>query len=224
MNQTVHSSVSPPAAPAKDAPRTNDPERTRADILHVATQEFSEKGMAGARIDEIAAATQTSKRMIYYYFGSKEGLYLAVLEESYRRMREAESQLALDNLDPVSALRRLVEFTFDQHRQETTHVRLIMSENISRGQHLAQSPTLQALNVPATERLRRLYQRGVEAGQFRPGLDPLDLHAAISALAFFNVSNEYTFGLAFGVNTRSDAYATQRRASVVDMVLRHVSA
>jgi len=221
MNETVHRAK---AGAGRDSGRTNDPERTRADIVDVATQEFSEKGLAGARIDEIAAATRTSKRMIYYYFGNKEGLYLAVLEESYRRMREAEAQLALDDLDPVNALRRLIEFTFDHHRQDERHVRLIMSENIARGQYLAQSPTLTTLNAPVIDRLRRLYQRGVDAGVFRAGLDPLDLHASLSALAFFNVSNEYTFGLAFGIDMRCEAYAAQRRASVVDMVLRHVCA
>src|SRR3990170_524820 len=103
--------------------RTNDPERTKANILEVATREFSEKGLAGARIDEIAAATRTSKRMIYYYFGSKEGLYVAVLEESYRRMRTIESELHLEDLPPEDALRRLVGFTFDHHHGNEGYIR-----------------------------------------------------------------------------------------------------
>jgi AcrR family transcriptional regulator len=109
MNRTVHSG--PKRAARAPEPRTNDPERTMADILAVATREFAEKGLAGARIDDIAEAMRTSKRMIYYYFGSKEGLYIRVLEEAYRRMREIETDLHLDDLQPEDALRKLVGFT-----------------------------------------------------------------------------------------------------------------
>jgi AcrR family transcriptional regulator len=200
--------------------RTNDPERTKANILEVAAAEFGEKGLAGARIDEIAAATQTSKRMIYYYFGSKEGLYLAVLEESYRRVRETEAQLRLGDLEPEAALRRLVAFTFDHHLSNEPYIRIVMSENINRGQYLAQSRRIQDLNVPAIAEIQDLYQRGLRQGIFRPGLDPVDIHASISALSFFNVSNRHTFGLIFKVDTRSPAYIAQRRDSVIDMVVR----
>ena len=173
-----------PKAGATLVPRTNDPVRTMAGILEVATAEFASKGLSGARIDEIAAATQTSKRMIYYYFGSKEGLYVAVLEGSYRRMRSIEAQLQLENLAPEAALRRLVEFTFDHHCGNPDYIRLVMTENMERGAYLAQSKSIQALNVPAIEAIRKLYDRGVAAGVFRPGLEPIDLHASISALTF----------------------------------------
>jgi AcrR family transcriptional regulator len=187
MDEPVHSDTA--------RTRTNDPARTMAGILDVATMEFAEKGLAGARIDEIAALTRTSKRMIYYYFGSKEGLYLAVLEESYRRMRAIESELHLDDLDPEAALRRLVEFTFDHHHDNPAYIRLVMSENMQRGSYLAQSTIIQELNVPAISGIQRLYDRGVAQGLFRPGLDPVDIHASISALTFFNVSNQHTFGI-----------------------------
>lgn len=118
----VHSGATP--APASKTTRTNDPARTMAGILEVATKEFAEKGLSGARIDAIADATSTSKRMIYYYFGSKKGLYVAVLEESYRRMRSIEAELHLENLEPVAALRRLVEFTFDHHSSNEDYIRL----------------------------------------------------------------------------------------------------
>ena len=235
MNQTVHRS--PPASPARDsarvddtgatkkeAARTNDPARTMANILEVAMAEFAEKGLDGARIDAIAAATQTSKRMIYYYFASKEGLYLAVLEEAYRRMREIEAQQHLEDLDPEAALRRLVEFTFDHHFSHEDYIRLVMSENIQRGQFLAQSPRIQALNVPAISAIEQLYRRGVAQGVFRPGLDPIDIHASISALTFFNVSNRHTFGLIFKRDMAAPDAQAQRRANVVDMVLRYVRA
>jgi AcrR family transcriptional regulator len=224
MNEPVHAGPRGRSArPArKERSRTNDPERTQANILQVAEAEFGEKGLAGARIDEIAAATRTSKRMIYYYFGSKEGLYLAVLEEAYRRVREVESELHLEDLEPEDALRRLVAFTFDHHLHHESYIRIVMAENINRGQFLAQSQRIQDLNVPAIAAIRKLYERGVKGGVFRKGLDPVDIHASISALSFFNVSNRHTFGLIFKLDMRSPAYIAQRRANVVEMVARFV--
>jgi AcrR family transcriptional regulator len=226
MNETVHSARRPgrSKAPPKETTRTNDPERTMANILEVAMAEFAEKGLAGARIDEIAAATQTSKRMIYYYFESKEGLYLAALEESYRRMREIESQQNLENLAPEAALRHLVEFTFDHHASHENYIRLVISENMNRGQFLAQSQSIQQLNVPAISAIRQLYERGVAAGDFRPGLDPIDIHASISALTFFNVSNRHTFGLIFKRDLNDREVSAARRASITEMVVRFVRA
>jgi AcrR family transcriptional regulator len=225
MNETVHSKrpgrAARPAASTQPT-RTHDPERTMANIMEVALGEFAEKGLAGARIDEIADATRTSKRMIYYYFGSKEGLYLKVLEESYRRMRQQEGELDLENLAPEAALRRLTEYTFDHHLNNEPYIRLVMSENMNRGQFLAQSPFIQDLNVPAISAIRQLYERGVAEGVFRPGLDPLDLHATISALSFFNVSNRHTFGLIFKRDLTSSEAVSQRRASVVETLVRLV--
>ncbi|MBC5782932.1 TetR family transcriptional regulator [Ramlibacter sp. USB13] len=227
MNELVHlksarARASKPAA--KETTRTNDPERTRANILEVAAAEFGEKGLAGARIDEIAALTQTSKRMIYYYFGSKEGLYLAVLEESYRKVREIEAELHLEDLEPEQALRRLVAFTFDHHLSHENYIRLVMTENINRGQYIGQSKRIQELNVTAIASIRQLYERGVKSGVFRPGLDPVDIHASISALSFFNVSNRHTFGVIFKLDTRSAAYIAHRRDNVIEMIVRFMRA
>jgi len=207
----------------KEAGRTNDPARTMAEILAVATHEFADKGLTGARIDEIAAATRTSKRMIYYYFGSKDGLYLAVLEEAYRRMRAIESDLHLDDLPPVQALSKLVQFTYDHHRDNEDFIRLVMSENIQRGDYLRQSKSIQALNTNAIQSVRAVYERGVEQGVFRAGLDPVDIHSAISAFTFFNVSNRHTFGLIFQDRASPDKADTLKREHVVDLILRFVS-
>jgi AcrR family transcriptional regulator len=234
MNQFVHLqkapsravarvAVAPKTAARKKAPaRINDPEATMAGILEVAGQEFSEKGLSGARIDEIAAVTKTSKRMIYYYFGSKEGLYLRVLEESYRKVREIEAGLHLEDLPPEDALRSLVGFTFDHHQGNEPYIRLVMSENMQRGQYLAQSKIIQNLNVPAIEAIRKLYERGVQQGIFRAQLDPVDIHRSISALTFFNVSNKHTFGLIFKKDTQSLKAMTARRDSIIEMVVRFV--
>ena len=225
MNELVHfepETIPAPKRRAKATSRTNDPARTMAGILEVARAEFSEKGLSGARIDEIAAATQTSKRMIYYYFGSKEGLYLAVLEESYRSMRSIEAELELEDLSPEDALRRLVGFTFDHHLNNPAWIRLVMSENMERGTYLAQSKIIQRLNVPAIEGIRRLYERGLVSGVFRSGLDPIDIHASISALTFFNVSNQHTFSLIFKRDTQAQQAITTRRDNIIEMVVRFV--
>lgn len=229
MNQTVHSrrrvaSAKPAAKEVKETSRTNDPARTMANILDVALTEFAEKGLDGARIDEIAAATQTSKRMIYYYFGSKEGLYLAVLEASYRAMRETEADLHLDDLPPEAALRRLVEFTFDHHLASEPYIRVVMAENMQRGHYMAQSQSIEQLNVPAISAIEGLYARGLAAGVFRAGVDAIDLHATISALCFFNVANRHTFGLIFKRDYADPPVVAARRESIVQTVLRFVQA
>ncbi len=225
MNQLVHTEHKALAKAAAKVPtRTNDPERTMAGILEVATKEFAEKGLSGARIDAIAAATSTSKRMIYYYFGSKDGLYVAVLEHMYRRMRDIEASLHLESLPPEAALRRLVEFTFDHHSGNPDFIRLVMNENIERGAYLAQSQGIQQLNVPAIAAIRELYERGVAQGVFRAGLDAIDIHASISALTFFNVSNQHTFGLIFKDGGSLAESQAQRRESIVEMIVRFVKA
>ena len=216
MNETVHSV-------RKSPKRTNDPERTMAGIMAVATAEFAAKGLAGARIDAIADATHTSKRMIYYYYGSKEGLYLAVLEDAYRRIRATEAELQLADLSPQEALKTLVGFTFDHHHSNQGFIRLVMSENMQRGEYLAQSKLIQELNMSAIESIEALYKRGVKVGVFRKGLDPIDIHASISALTFFNVSNRYTFDLIFQRDGQTNKALAARRQSVVDMILRFVS-
>ncbi len=205
-----------------EAGRTNDPERTMADILDVAMREFAEKGLAGARIDDIAEAMRTSKRMIYYYFASKEGLYIKVLEEAYRRMREMELQLNLENLPPEEALRKLVAFTVDYQLAHPEYIRLVMNENMHRGTYMAQSKLIEKMNVPAIEGLRGVYERGVREGVFRAGLDPVDLHQSISALSVFNVANKHTFSLLFRRDMDAPRARSARRASIVEMVARFV--
>ena len=203
--------------------RTNDPEATALNIIEVATQEFAAKGLAGARIDEIAALTRTSKRMIYYYFGSKEGLYVRVLEEAYARVRGIEGGLQLDGLEPAVALRVLVGFTFDYQLANPDFIRLVMNENIHKGEFLAQSKVIQQLNVPAIHAVTSVYARGVQTGAFRANLDPVDLHMSISALCFFNVANSYTFSLIFKRSLDTAERIASRRASSIEMILRFVA-
>jgi AcrR family transcriptional regulator len=202
--------------------RTQDPEGTRQNIIQVASEEFALNGLSGARIDEIAARTRSSKRMIYYYFGDKEGLYLSVLENAYRTVREGESHLDINGLSPIDALQRLVEFTFDHHHRHEDFIRMVMIENIHHAEYLERSKVIRDLNVTAIGTIEALYKRGLSDGVFRPGLDPLEVHWQISALCFFNVSNRATFSKLFGRDLSTDAAQSSLRQNAVDMVLRHV--
>jgi AcrR family transcriptional regulator len=201
---------------------TQDPDGVRRDILAAARTEFVEKGLSGARVDEIAARTATSKRMIYYYFGDKQGLYRAVLEDAYQRMRDSERKLDLAAMPPREALAMLVAASFDYHADDPGYVRLIMVENIHHARHLQGSQTIVPLNLPAIETVREIYERGVSEGAFRAGLDPLDIHLTIAALGFFNVSNQATVRELFGHDTADPAIRERRRSHVVEAVLRMV--
>jgi AcrR family transcriptional regulator len=197
---------------------------TRANIIAVATREFASKGFSGARVDEIADLTATSKRMIYYYYTNKEGLYVAVLEQAYRGIREIESQLNLDHLDPIEAIRTLVGFTFDYQWEHEDFVRLVMVENIHYGVHLGTSREMRGLNVSIIDTMTRVYTRGVADGLFRAGLDQIDLHMTISALAFFNVANRHTFSKIFDRDLTDPVVLGRRREVVIETVLRYIRA
>jgi AcrR family transcriptional regulator len=197
-------------------------ERNRREIVAIATTHFADKGFAGARVDEIAAATATSKRMIYYHFGSKEGLYRAVLTEAYRGIRSAELDAGLDDLPALAALERLTALTFDYHFRHPELVRLVMDENMRHAPHVGS--VVEARNELVLPKTRALLDRGGAEGSLRPGLDPVDIHMTISALAFYFVSNRYTFATLFHADTTSDAAAAQRRAQVVDTVLAYCRA
>lgn len=199
-----------------------DPDGVQANILQVARAVFAEYGLSGSRIEEIAARTETSKRMIYYYFGDKEGLYRAVLEDAYRRMRMAEDSLDLAGVPPIEALRQLAEFTFDHHRGNTDFIRLVMIENIHGAENMSQSNRIAAQNSSAIRHLEDIYRRGCEQGVFRRGLTALELHWHISALCYFNVSNQPTFSRIFGDDLFGERGQQMLRRHVGDMVVRFV--
>lgn len=206
-------------------PRQNwkqNPTRVRANILAIAQKEFAANGLSGARIDEIASKTETSKRMIYYYFGDKDGLYRHVLEEAYREVRAGEEALDLGNLKPAKALRKLVEFTFDHHTAHPDFIRLVMIENIHDANYLESSLVIKSLNKAAIEKLEQIYRRGQEDGIFRSGIEPLELHWHISALSFFNVSNRATFSRVFGNSLTRKTGQKVLREQIAEMVLRFV--
>jgi AcrR family transcriptional regulator len=201
-----------------------DAERTRGEILDAATEEFADKGLSGARIDAIAHRTSTSKRMIYYYFGSKQALYRAVLEREYRRIRDAEAAIGLERMAPDEALEELVRQSFDWHVERPTFVRLVMNENIHRAEHLKHVAGLKRLNQAMIESLAHTIGRGVEAGRFRRGIDAVDLHTNITALCFYTVSNRYTFRQGFSRDMWDPSEVRRRREQVVEVILRWCAA
>ena len=199
--------------------RRLDALETRANILEVATREFSEKGLAGARIDEIAERTSSSKRMIYYYFGSKEELYRAVLEQAYARIRAQEQEAHFENLRPDEALRSIIGHNFDYHVEHPDFVRLVLNENVHFGEHIAQIESMKQRNRSIIDQLETIIDKGVALGIFRDGIDPVDLHTTISALSFYNVSNRHTFLHNFGVDFAAPAVRAKRREQIIQCVL-----
>jgi AcrR family transcriptional regulator len=212
------------AAPSSEAERQRDKERTRADILAVATREFADKGYTGARVDEIAARTSTTKRMIYYYFGGKEQLYLAVLERAYTALRASEQQLDVDHLEPEEALRQLAALTFDHHEANPDFIRLVSIENIHHAEHLSQSEILAGLADPALGGITRILERGRTAGLFRTDADPLDVHMIISSFCVFRLANRHTFQAIFGRDMLDAARREHYRTMLGDLLIEYLTA
>ncbi|HZB18234.1 MAG TPA: TetR/AcrR family transcriptional regulator [Blastococcus sp.] len=204
--------------------RVRDAERTRADILAVATREFADQGYAGARINLIADKTSTTKRMIYYYFGGKEQLYIAVLEQAYSLIRSLEQRLDVEHLDPVEAIRELAGLTFDHHESHPDFIRLVSIENIHRAEHIARSTVLSGLANPAVDVLGTILQRGWDAGVFRQDVDALDVHQVISAFCVFRTANRHTFGAIFGRDMLDPARRDHQRQMLGDLVVAYLTA
>lgn len=197
---------------------------SREEILEVATAEFAQHGLAGARVDDIADRTSTSKRMIYYHFKSKDGLYRAVLERCYAGIRSLDSQVDLEALDPRAAIRRIVEITFDHHADHPHFVRLVAVENITQARNMAKLPGLRKRNAGVIDILEHILRRGQAEGHFRHDTSALDLHLLISALCFFRVSNRYTFGYLFDCDLVDAESSRRHREMSCDVVARYLEA
>ena len=212
--------MAPVVEPRKS--RKNNPEKTRENILQEALVEFVEQGLTGARVDAIAERTHTSKRMIYYYFTSKEQLYIEVLEKLYGEIRSTESRLHLDELEPREAIHRLVEFTFDHHDMNADFVRMVSVENIHKGEYIKRSEGIKAMNLTIVHALENILRRGVEQHIFRPGLNPLDVHLLVSSFCFYRVSNRYTVGEIFQIDMSDTQVKQRQREMICDSVLRYL--
>ena len=214
---------SEPAARSAAMRKPKAPQANRARIVAAALAEFAARGFKGASMDAIAARTHTTRALINYYFGSKEKLYVAVLEQVYSEIREAEGRLELDPLPPAEAVRRIVEFTYNYYVAHEGFVRLVVAENQARGRHLRKSPVMRTLNRPIIERLARVIERGQRAGLFRRGVDPVEVHKSIAALGMFNVTNQYTFGTIFQREMGARGDVARRREMVADLILSYLT-
>src|SRR5688572_26514990 len=198
------------------------PEANRARILQAAIDEFAARGFKGASMDAIAARTHTTRAMINYYFGGKEQVYLAVLEQVYAEIREAESFLDLAHLEPVEAIRRIVEFTYEYYLSHQYFVRIVVAENQARGRHFRKSKAMRTLNRPIIDMLARVIERGQADGTFRRNVDPVEVHMAIAALGMFNVTNQYTFGAIFQREMGAKGDVRRRREIVGEVILSYL--
>ena len=217
--------------PRRSAPTTKrkallepvrDSERTQQAILAAAEVEFSDKGLAGARVDTIAEQSGANKRMLYYYFGSKENLYVAVLERAYGAMRQAERELNLIDLDPLDAIRKLVEFKFDYLLEHPTIIRLLAGENMHNAKFLKRSRRLRDMHNSLANVLQAVLAAGQKKGLVKSGIDPVQLYISLAAVSYFFFSNAATLSTAFGRELMSPSELKDRRAHAVEVILDYV--
>lgn len=204
------------------APHERAPERRRRELVEAALHEFCIKGFGGARVDAIVARTNSNKAMVYHYFGSKEGLYLAALESVYADIRAQEAAIDFEQMSPDAALTRLTEFTFQYYLDHPAFVRMINNENLHHASFLKRSSSIAAANSSIIAKLTRILERGVASGVFRAGLDPVDVYVSISALGFMYVANQHTLSVVFDRDLMSEAALRLRMATIKDMILRYV--
>ncbi|MET7462730.1 TetR family transcriptional regulator [Nonomuraea sp. NPDC005501] len=204
------------------AERRRDAERTKAEILEVAQREFARRGYTGARVDEIAELMRTTKRMIYYYYGSKEQLYIAVLEKAYTEVRSVERMVDVAHLAPVDAIRTLAELTFDHHDAHREFIKLVAIENIHHAEHIRKSVVLANLGTPALDLIERILDAGLASGDFVTEADAIDVHMMISSFCVFRVANQHTFGALFGRDMTAPEHRARLRRMVGEMVVAYL--
>jgi AcrR family transcriptional regulator len=203
--------------------RLRDADRSQSTILAAARDEFAEFGLGGARVDRIAERAGLNKRLIYYYFEDKEKLFQAVLEQAYRDIREQEERLHLTELEPATAVRRLIQFTWDYYLAHPEFLTLLNSANLHKARHLAESRRARELNSPLIETLAAVLERGRKDGSFRGGVDPVQLYVSIAALAYFYLSNSHTLSAIFGRDLLSQRARSERLSHMTDVILGYLT-
>jgi TetR/AcrR family transcriptional regulator len=209
------------ARPQRESARPikrRDAAATRARILQAAMQEFAAKGLDATRIEDIADLAGANRRMTYYYFGSKEGLYLAALEAAYFELVEVEERIDVDALGPIEAIAAMVQAKFEHYVKYPHYVEFVKMENLYRARHLKTSRRISEMRAPLISIIKRVLDRGAASGVLRKGVDPLDLYLSICALGFFVFSNRHTLGVIFNTDVTSPAAVRRRKALVVDMI------
>lgn len=212
----------PAAIAPTPEPRQRDADRSQQTILLAARDEFALYGLAGARVDRIAERADINKRLIYYYFKSKDELFLAVLESTYADIRAAEQKLHLDEMDPVEAIRELVSFTWHYYLEHPEFISLLNSENQHNAAHLKKSARIQEMNSPLVQMLDTVLERGRRKDLFRAGIDPIQLYISIASICYFYLSNNQTLSTIFGRDLRAPKAMAQRLSHMTDMVLGYV--
>jgi TetR/AcrR family transcriptional regulator len=201
-------------------PRKRDPVATRHKLLVAARREFAQSGLAGARVDDIAARAGVNKQLVYHYFGDKDALYLAVLEWVYEEIRAQERELNLEGLPPEKAIRKLIEASFDHLAAHPDFIVLLNDENRGGASHVAGSRKLTAMHSPLVDMVSKILSEGVKAGTFRKGINPVQLYISIAGLSYFFFSNTPTLSAIFGKDLSSPSERRARRKHVVDLVLQ----
>ena len=206
----------------KPISRKRDPSATKMRILSAAKKEFSNKGLGGARIDEIALKSKANKRMIYHYFGNKEALFLKTLEDAYVDIRSAEQSLNLTALDPEDALITLVKFTWNYYLKNPEFITLVNSENLHKGKHLKTSQIIEEISNKFVSMVGAILDKGVESGQFRQGIDPVQLNITIAAIGYYYLTNRYTGAIVYQRDLDSKIAYEERLNFNVETILRLV--
>src|SRR3954452_10832552 len=223
VRRRARSCVSPRAtalaAPKRNLKWQRDPEGMRLRILEAAKQEFATHGLAGARVDRIAAKAGANKRMLYYHVGKKDELYLAVLEGAYEKIRSEERGLDLEHLAPPAAIRRLIEFTWNYFLRNPEFLSLLQTENLARAKHLKKSTKVKSMHSPFVEMIGTVVRRGVSGGDFKVAVDPVQLYISIAGLCFFYLSNSATLSVIFGRDLLAKDAKDERLDHMVGLVL-----
>ncbi len=205
------------------ARQTRDADATRAKILAAARIEFASRGLPDARTEDIAARCQVNKRMIYYYFGSKEGLYLAALESAYADLAALERRIEVEHLDPVAAIAQMINLKIDYYIDNPHFVSFLNMENLYKAKNLRKSKRLPEFTTPLTEVIAGILERGGRMGVFRTDVDPVDLYISICALCIMYFSNQHTLETIFARNLMSSESIAQRRRAVIDFVTSYLT-
>jgi TetR/AcrR family transcriptional regulator len=200
-------------------PQRRDPAATRKKLLTAARREFADSGLAGARVDEIAARAGVNKQLVYHYFGDKDALYLAVLEWVYEEIRAQERKLNLEGLPPEKAIKKLIESSFDHLAAHPDFIVLLNDKNRGGARHVRGSRKLEAMHSPLVNLVSTILGQGVQAGIFRKGINPVHLYISIAGLSYFYFSNTPTLSAIFGKDLSSPAAQRARRKHVVDLVM-----
>lgn len=203
----------------RTALRRRDPERTRRQIMQAALAEFADHGFHGARVDRITRAVGCNARLLYHYFGSKEKLYIAALEHIFTDIRAQEQGLELDRLDPVAAMRRFIEFTFDFFDTNPLFVKIARNENLLEGRFIAQTDAVRPSAQPLIQTISAIIDRGIAGGLFRRRHDPLQIYITMVALSAYHLNNGHTLSTIFGTDLLSAEWRAARRTHAVAFVL-----